>query len=152
MHQMFIMMASSNGNIFRVTDPFQGEFNGHRWIPLTKASDAELWCFLWFTHERTIGGANNRDAGDLRRHRLQNDVTVMFTRISLHKVMKSHEILLGGSSVRRNTRRVVSTHRGAGFVISIYRVSWVDRKFSPLTHCGILAPYGVIEIGQHWFR
>ena len=20
---------------------------GHRWIPLTKASDAELWCFLW---------------------------------------------------------------------------------------------------------
>ena len=24
------------------------EFTGHRGIPLTKASDAELWCFLWF--------------------------------------------------------------------------------------------------------
>ena len=24
-----------------------GEFTGHRWIPLTKASGAELWCFLW---------------------------------------------------------------------------------------------------------
>ena len=24
-----------------------GEFTGHRWIPRTKASDAELWCFLW---------------------------------------------------------------------------------------------------------
>ena len=23
------------------------EFAGHRWIPLTKSSDAELWCFLW---------------------------------------------------------------------------------------------------------
>ena len=27
--------------------PLWGEFTGHRWIPLTKASDAELWCFLW---------------------------------------------------------------------------------------------------------
>ena len=40
------MMASSNGNIFRVTGPLCGEFTGHRWIPLTKASDAELWCFF----------------------------------------------------------------------------------------------------------
>ena len=23
------------------------EFTGQRWIPRTKASDAELWCFLW---------------------------------------------------------------------------------------------------------
>ena len=27
--------------------PLCGEFIGHWWIPLTKASDAELWCFLW---------------------------------------------------------------------------------------------------------
>ena len=26
--------------------PLCGEFTGHRWIPRTKASDAELWCFL----------------------------------------------------------------------------------------------------------
>ena len=36
------MMTSSNGNIFRVTGPLCGEFTGHRWIPRTKASDAEL--------------------------------------------------------------------------------------------------------------
>ena len=36
-----------NGNIFRVTGHLCGEFTGHRWIPRTKASDAELWCFLW---------------------------------------------------------------------------------------------------------
>ena len=41
------MMTSSNGNIFRVIGPLWGEFTVHRWIPLTKASDAELWCFLW---------------------------------------------------------------------------------------------------------
>ena len=28
---------------------------GHRWIPLTKASDAELWCFLWFAPAQTVG-------------------------------------------------------------------------------------------------
>ena len=45
------MMTSSNRNIFRVTGHLCGEFTGHRWIPHTKASDAELWCFLWFARE-----------------------------------------------------------------------------------------------------
>ena len=45
------MMTSLNGNIFRVTGPLCGEFTGPRWIPRTKASDAELWCFLWSTPE-----------------------------------------------------------------------------------------------------
>ena len=31
-----------------------GESTGHRWIPLTKASDAELWCFLWLAPEQTV--------------------------------------------------------------------------------------------------
>ena len=39
-----IIISSSNGNIFRVTGHLCGEFTGHRWIPCTKASDAELWC------------------------------------------------------------------------------------------------------------
>ena len=46
-----IMMTSSNGNIFRVTGHLCGEFTGHRWINHTKASDAELWCFLWTASE-----------------------------------------------------------------------------------------------------
>ena len=28
-----------------------GEFTSHRWIPRTKASEAELWCFLWSASE-----------------------------------------------------------------------------------------------------
>ena len=50
-YRMVVMMTSSNGNIFRVTGPLRGEFTGHRWIPLTKASDAEFWCFLWSVPE-----------------------------------------------------------------------------------------------------
>ena len=45
------MMTSSNGNIFRVTGHLCGEFTGPRWLPHTKASDAELWCFLWSASE-----------------------------------------------------------------------------------------------------
>ena len=41
------MMTSSNGIIFRDTGHLCREFTGQRWIPRTKASDAELWCFLW---------------------------------------------------------------------------------------------------------
>ena len=48
------LMMSSNGNIFRVTGPLCGEFTDQRRFPLTKASDAELWCFLWSAPEQTV--------------------------------------------------------------------------------------------------
>ena len=50
----YLMMTSSNGNILRLTGPLWWEFAGHRWIPLTKASDVELWCFLWSPVEQTV--------------------------------------------------------------------------------------------------
>ena len=47
MTHVFIMMTSLSRNIFRVIGPLCGEFTRHRLMPSTKASDAELWCFLW---------------------------------------------------------------------------------------------------------
>ena len=47
------MMTSWN-DIFRVNGILRGEFTGHRWIPLTKASDAEIWCFVWSAPEQTV--------------------------------------------------------------------------------------------------
>ena len=32
--------------------PFVRESTGHRWVPLTKANDTELWCFLWSAPEQ----------------------------------------------------------------------------------------------------
>ena len=69
------MMTSSNRNTFRVTGTLCGEFTGHRWIPLTKSSEADHWCTLicaW-----TNGWVNNRDTGDLRRYCAHYDVTIM---------------------------------------------------------------------------
>ena len=51
---MFIMMTSWNGYSYPVTGLLWGEFTDHRWIPLRKASDAELWCLLWSAPEQTV--------------------------------------------------------------------------------------------------
>ena len=50
----WVMMTLSEGNIFRYTDPSWWESTDHRWIPLTKAGDAELWCFLWTAPGQTV--------------------------------------------------------------------------------------------------
>ena len=49
-----IILTSPNGNIFHVTGLLCGEFTGDRWIPHTKACDAELWRFLWSAPEWTV--------------------------------------------------------------------------------------------------
>ena len=72
----YSMKVSSNGNIFWVTGSLWGESTSHRWIPLTKASDAEFWCFLWCTTEEIIE-QNDWDTSDLRRLGVHCDVTVM---------------------------------------------------------------------------
>ena len=54
------MMESSNRNVFRLTRPLCGEFIDHRCIPLTLASDAEIWCFLWSAPEQTVHQTSRR--------------------------------------------------------------------------------------------
>ena len=61
-------MTPSNGNIVRVTGSLCKEFTGPWWIPRTKTSDAELWCF------RCVAGSG----GDLRRHRARYDAIVIY--------------------------------------------------------------------------
>ena len=39
---------------FRFTGRLWGESTGHRWIPLTKVSGTEPWCFLWSAPEQTV--------------------------------------------------------------------------------------------------
>ena len=48
------MLTSPNENILHVTGPLWGESTRHRRNPLTKASDAELRCFLWSVPEHTL--------------------------------------------------------------------------------------------------
>ena len=68
--QLF-MMTSSNGNIFRVPGLLCGEFTGHHKGQWREALMFSLICAC------INGSVNNREAGDLRRHRGHYDVTVM---------------------------------------------------------------------------
>ena len=81
------MTTSSNGDIFRVTGLLYGEFTCSRWIPLTKASDEDCWCFLLSVIE-TNSWENNRDTSDLRRHRTHYDVK-LYTTLFLSKALSS---------------------------------------------------------------
>ena len=67
----YSMMTSSNGNIFRFTGPLWGEFTGHRWIPLTKASDVGLWGFLWPVPEKRLSKQSRRRW--FGQHRISGD-------------------------------------------------------------------------------
>ena len=84
------MMTSSNGNIFRVTGPYCWEFTGRWWIPLTKASDAELWCFLWSVPEQTV-------EQKMRRCRFETPSRSLWRRyncrISFHRDALCHSII-----------------------------------------------------------
>ena len=71
-------MTSSNGSIFRFTGLVWGEFTGHPWIPIAKASNASWRVFMFsLICALTSGWANHRDARDLRRLRAHYNVNVM---------------------------------------------------------------------------
>ena len=78
-----MMIASKHDDIIKWNHfpcywPLCREFTGHQWIPCTKASDAELWCFLWSAPELWINSwVNNREAGDLRHHHAHHDIIVI---------------------------------------------------------------------------
>ena len=68
-------MTSSNGNIFRVTGHLCGEFTGPRWIPRTKANDAEFDVFFVLRLDKRF--SKQSWGCDLRRYRAHYDVIVM---------------------------------------------------------------------------
>ena len=76
--QFSSILTSSTFYIFRVSGPLWGESAGHRRIPLTKTSDAELWCFLWSAPDQTVGQTIKKPV-ILGCHRAHYDVTVMHT-------------------------------------------------------------------------
>ena len=79
---------------------FVREFTGHRWILLTKASDAELWYVLWSAHWMN-GWLCNR--GDVRRHRAHHDAIMMKV------VLMKSTWIAGKLRIRHNKRKILCT-------------------------------------------
>ena len=70
------MMTSSKWKHVPRYWPLWAESTGHRWIILTRASDALMFSLIcdW---KKSVD--KNGDAGDLRRHHIDYDITVMAT-------------------------------------------------------------------------
>ena len=79
---------SSNENIFHIIGPLCREFTSHRWIPHTKASDAEFWYFLWSAPEQMAEWTTNILV--IWWHHTHYDVTVL--RIWKQRQFCSHHI------------------------------------------------------------
>ena len=74
--KFYSMMTSSNGNIFRVTGHLCGEI--HR-SPVNSPHKGQWRRALIFFYLRSINAlVNDREAGDLRRHRAHYDVTLVW--------------------------------------------------------------------------
>ena len=146
------IMTSSNGNIFRVTDHLCGEFTGPRWIPRTKASDAELWCFFFCVWINSW--VNYGEAGDLRCHGIHYDVTVMpwpeITYKGLDPVWPHASFVARHSTLLTHWRR----HKMADISQTTFwnAVSWMIMLEFCLGFHWSLFPRFELTIFHDWFR
>ena len=95
------MLASWHWNAFRITwwrhqmETFSALLalcagNSTVTIPRTKASNTELWYFVFLSAPEKSGWVNTREAGDIRRHRAHDNVTLM---LALREVNLSMKLL-----------------------------------------------------------
>ena len=120
------MMTSSNGNIVRVAGPLCGEFTGHRWIPRTEA----LWrgvSMFYSICARINASVNNREAGNLRRHRAHYDVIVM-------------NITFLGSGMWTNSNHVVMKKENPRkiWIIQIYTLFVQHQQITLIMHAMLI--------------
>ena len=131
------MMTSSNGDIFRVTGLF---VRGIHRSPVNSLHKGQRRGALMFSLicVWTNNCVNNRDAGDLRRHRAHYDVTVMSTR-------NGH----GTSPYHTNKQRL----QRIAFGMSIWeKVKWQINPLSPSNTYIHMCTYKMIMIIiVYWF-
>ena len=101
-----IIMTSSNGNIFRVTGPLCGDFTGPGNSPHKGQWRGSLMFSLicvWIN-----GWVNNREAGDLRRHRGHYDVIKMWVENVMNPERNADMMTTAQSTTMRCTWKVHS--------------------------------------------
>ena len=106
---MLFMMTSSNGNMFRVTGHLCGEFTGLRWIPHTKASDAELYVFFDFRLNKRIskhswGWWFETQSRSLWRHRNEMIRCKGIRRVLISKNSQNLKVLAAKNRILNTTK------------------------------------------------
>ena len=86
-------MASSNGNIFRVTGHLCGEFTGPGEFPTQRPVTRSFDVFFDLRLNKRL--RNNREAGDSRHYRAHYDVIVMSSNVTwpwTHEPINGNEL------------------------------------------------------------
>ena len=133
------MMTSSNRCILRVPGPLCGRVTCDRWMPHTKASDAEL-CF--FSLICAWINVSNCEAGDFRRHRAHYDVTVMHCGVSYKHYLYTATVEMFDTSqvywysfMENIPRYDIQFNNGACMYL---KQTWYDMHSPPQTNFGEL--------------
>ena len=106
------MMTSSNENIFCVIGPLcgdspvTGEFPSQR--PVTRSFDISFALRL-----NTNGWVNNREAGDLRRHRTHYAVTVMYISYTTRIWLLIHVLIYVNLCLQKRCRAIMLNNVGS---------------------------------------
>ena len=82
---------------------------------LTKASNAELWCFIWSAPEQIL--ASRRDAGDLRRHCAHYSITVMNVNLSRTASLRMH---FNGIWIK------IHVHETSSMTMYLIQIVWLE--------------------------
>ena len=106
--------------------PVTGEFPSQR--PVTRSFDIFLDLRL------KKGWANNRDAGDLRRHRAHYDVTVMFCNEYCHISISKHELNCNNLFIVELISNAIKDYETKWLKTRII-IAICDRKLHSNTNC-----------------
>ena len=121
-----IIMTSSDRSIFRVTGPLCGEVTGEfpSQRPVTRSFDV-FFDLSWIT-----GWVNNREAGDLRRHRAHYDVIAMsrFAPSQWETVLLCNDVSLIGAGLILGLRPANERRR---YFVTTSLIGWAQAENQP---------------------
>ena len=104
--------------------PFVRGTTEHRWIPLTKASDTGIWCFLWYTPEQTVGQQSKRPWFETPSRSLWRNCNVLL------------EDILAPNGARPSAGKIVTMHKFTHVLFKIceaigdFDLNFLDRMTS----------------------
>ena len=165
-----------NTGDFCITSPLRGIYSGHQLIPLTKGQKCRAFRLLcplpWHTYGVISSNFRLREAHVISVWRacvcnLSTEYTLLDTwyatkpyRLHISCVTGILGILLGGIHhiIACNCVRIGC--KWYLHLVQYWAILHKNMRHQPLitwyemclTHCGMVTPYGVIALGQHWSR
>ena len=110
-----------------VTGPLGGECTGHGWISLAKASDAELWYFLWFAPEQTVQQTMETPRRSSWRH-----CSALHEKINWFSILWSYDIMFSYNTLVQKYTAILNLDNPGEYFAYKHMKQW-KRTLVPIT-------------------